>query len=113
MQGLPLCQTRTDEQSQIPQALGLGDPTPEWSAAFKFELEFMLKPDLKVWVMLGGAQQTVNLSDQGDMAFNRLEVPQLILVQPFGLAFFMIDFNGPAVAPDTGDARSLPPETVG
>lgn len=46
------------------------------------------------------------------MSLNRLEVPQLILVQPFGLPLFMIDFNGPAVTSDAGDARRLPIQAV-
>ena len=32
------------------------------------------------------------------------EVPQLILVQPFGLAFLVIDFHRPAMATNPGDA---------
>jgi hypothetical protein len=46
------------------------------------------------------------------MSLNTTEVPQLILIQPFRLAFFVIDFNGPAVASNTGDARSLPYQAV-
>jgi hypothetical protein len=34
------------------------------------------------------------------MALDGREVPQLILIQPFGLAFLVVDFNGPAVAAD-------------
>jgi len=55
-QGLPLRQTRADEQRQRPQALGLRHPTPEWCAAFKFQLEFAVKPVAKVRVVLSRTQ---------------------------------------------------------
>jgi hypothetical protein len=41
------------------------------------------------------------------MSLNRLEVPQLILVQPFGFTLFMVNFNGPAMMSDAGDAGRL------
>ena len=46
------------------------------------------------------------------MPLDGAEVPQLILVQPFGLAFLVVDFNGPAMAPNTGDACRLPHQAV-
>jgi hypothetical protein len=46
------------------------------------------------------------------MPLNGAEVPQLILVQPFGLAFLVVDFNGPAMVPNAGDASSLPDQAV-
>ena len=46
------------------------------------------------------------------MTLDGAEVPQLILVQPFGLAFLVVDFNGPAMAPNAGDARRLPHQAV-
>ena len=46
------------------------------------------------------------------MPLDGAEVPQLILVQPFGLAFLVVDFNGPAMAPNAGDARGLPHQAV-
>src|SRR5512140_1612089 len=46
------------------------------------------------------------------MSFNRLKVPQLILVQPFCLSLFMIDFNGPAMASDARQPRALPRELI-
>jgi hypothetical protein len=47
------------------------------------------------------------------MSFNGLEIPYLILVQPFLLALLVIDFNGPAVAIDACDPRRLPVQAVG
>ncbi len=47
------------------------------------------------------------------MAFNSLEAPQLILIQPFGFAFFMIDFNGPAMAADVANTLGLPLQALG
>ena len=46
------------------------------------------------------------------MPLDGAEVPQLILVQPFGLAFLVVDFNGPAMATNTGDACRLPHQAV-
>jgi hypothetical protein len=63
--------------------------------------------------MLGGTQQAVDYSDQGNGSLNGLEVPQLIPVPPFGLPLFVIEFNGPAVASDASDTRRLPPQAVG
>jgi len=37
------------------------------------------------------------------MTFDGAEVPQLILIQPFRLAFLVIDLNGPAVATNARD----------
>src|SRR6266699_2871450 len=42
----------------------------------------------------------------------RLEVPHLILIQPLRFAFFVIDFNGPAMASDAGEPPSLPVQLV-
>ena len=42
----------------------------------------------------------------------RLEVPYLILIQPIRLPLFVIDFNGPAMASDTGDPPGLPLQLV-
>src|SRR5947208_12001052 len=42
----------------------------------------------------------------------RLEVPHLILIQPLRFAFFVIDFNGPAMASDAGEPPSLPVQFV-
>ena len=58
--------------------------------------------------MLGGTQHAVDHGNQGDMSFDSAEVPQLILVQPFGFAFFVIDFNGPTMATNARDAGCLP-----
>ena len=46
------------------------------------------------------------------MPLNGVEIPQLILVQSFGLTFLVIDFNGPAMASDASDAVGLPEQTV-
>ena len=46
------------------------------------------------------------------MALDGAEVSQLIVVQPFRLAFLVIDFNGPAMAANTRDAGRLPHQTV-
>jgi len=46
------------------------------------------------------------------MPLNGAEVPQLILIQPFGLAFLVVDFNGPAMASNASDAWRLPYQTV-
>ena len=46
------------------------------------------------------------------MTFDGAKVPQLILIQPFRLAFLVIDFNGPAVATDARDACGLPNQAV-
>src|SRR3990172_12294722 len=46
------------------------------------------------------------------MTLDGTEIPQLILIQPFGLAFLVIDFNGPAMASNTRDACRLPDQTV-
>lgn len=47
------------------------------------------------------------------MPVYRLKVPDLILRKTIGFALFVIDFNGPAVASDAGDAFCLPVEAVG
>ena len=62
--------------------------------------------------MLGCSQETVGHGDQGDMFFNRLEIPYLMLIETFGLAFFMIDFNRPAMASNSGDATRLPIQAI-
>ncbi len=62
--------------------------------------------------MLGGSQQAVDYGNQGDVSLDRFEIPQLILVQPFVLAFLVIDFHGPAMAIDTGDPRRMPEQAV-
>ena len=41
-----------------------------------------------------------------------LKVPYLILVQPLGLAFLVIDFHRPAVTTDASDANGLPMQAV-
>src|SRR5512139_892892 len=46
------------------------------------------------------------------MPLNGAEVPQLILIQPFGLAFLVIDFHRPAMASNAGDAGSMPGQAV-
>src|SRR4030065_369543 len=46
------------------------------------------------------------------MALNGAEVPQLILIQPFGLAFLVVDFNGPAVTANARDPGRLPDQAV-
>jgi hypothetical protein len=42
----------------------------------------------------------------------RLEVPDLILIQPIRLPLCVIDFNGPAMASDAGDPPGLPWQLV-
>ena len=100
MQRLAASQAGADVECKTPQALGLGGPTPEWDAAIKVQLELTLKLGLEGGVMLGGTQQAIDCGDQGNMSLNGLKVPQLILVKPFGLSLFAIDFNRPAVASD-------------
>ena len=112
MQGLPLGQTSADEQGQTPQGLSLRSSPPGSWATFKSDLELTLKLLLKEGVMLGGSQDAVDHGNQGDMALNGAEVAQLILIQPFGLAFLVIDFNGPAVAANAGDACGVPVQAV-
>src|SRR3990172_291435 len=46
------------------------------------------------------------------MPLDGAEAPQLILVQPFVLAFLVIDFHRPAVAANTGDAGRMPKQAV-
>ena len=46
------------------------------------------------------------------MSLNGAETPQLILIQPLSLAFFMIDFNGPPMAANASDAVCLPDQAV-
>src|SRR5271157_984733 len=46
------------------------------------------------------------------MSFDGRKVPELILIQPFSLAFFVIDFDGPAVASNAGNTRRLPNEAI-
>ncbi len=72
-----------------------------------------MKPVLKGSVLLGYSQEAVYHGDQGAIVFNGLDIPSLILVEPFGLARFIIDFHGPAVASATRDTRCLPRQAVG
>jgi hypothetical protein len=111
-QGLTLGQTGADEQAQAPQAVRLCGSPPRSCAAFKLHLELALKLVAKVRIVLGCAQQAVHDGDQGDMPFDGAEVPQLILVQPFRLAFLVVDFNGPEVATNAGDPRGLTHQAV-
>ena len=46
------------------------------------------------------------------MALNGAEMPQLILIQPFGLAFLVVDFNGPAVTANACNPGRLPDQAV-
>ena len=62
--------------------------------------------------MLCCTQYAIDHGNQGDMSFNGAEAPHLILVQPFGLAFFVIDFNRPAMTANAGDALCPPDQTV-
>jgi len=98
VQVLLLAQTGADKHGQAPQALGLRHPLPKRGTAvlvrIKLKLELPLKFALKDGVVWGSTQETVDHGDQGDVSFHGAEVPQLILVKPFGLAFFVIDFNG-------------------
>ncbi len=112
LQGLAWSQADPDPQAQIPYRLSLRSPTPERSTAFPLYLEFPLKLFLKGRVVLGRSQQAVHHGDQGDISFNAPEVPELIPIQPFRLPFLVIDFNGPAVAPNPGDPRRLPDQAI-
>ncbi len=47
------------------------------------------------------------------MPVYRLEVPDLILIESIRFAFFVIDFNRPAMASDARDPPGLPVELVG
>lgn len=38
------------------------------------------------------------------MPLDGVKAPQLLLIEPFGLAFLVVDFNGPAVAANARDA---------
>jgi hypothetical protein len=60
----------------------------------------LLKFLKEVLIVLGCSQHTVGHGHQGDMPFNRLNVPDLIVGQPVCFPFFVGDFNGPAVPPD-------------
>src|SRR2546428_13211089 len=59
-------------------------------------------------IVLGGTQYARSDGDQGDMPGYRLAVPHVILLQPRRFAFFVRDFNGPAMASDAGEPSSLP-----
>ena len=47
------------------------------------------------------------------MFTDRVEIPDLILIEAIGLAFFVIHFHGPAMASNTGDAPRLPLQPIG
>ena len=63
--------------------------------------------------MGSGAQQAVGDGDQRDMPGYRGKVPDLILIEALGFAFFVLDFHGPAMAADTREAGGLPMQLVG
>jgi hypothetical protein len=63
--------------------------------------------------MGSGSQQAVGDGDQRDMPGYRGKVPDLILIEALRFAFFVIDFNGPAMAADTRDTGGLPVQLVG
>jgi hypothetical protein len=92
--------------------LGLSCSTSRGWIAFKIYLEYSLKSCAKDMVVLGCTQEGVDHGDKGDMALDRPEVPQLILVQSFCLAFLVIDFHGPAMASDASDASGVPDQAV-
>ena len=56
LQGVALVETSTDKESQTPQALGLGCPTPESRTALQIELELTLKLVLEDRILLSGSQ---------------------------------------------------------
>ena len=62
--------------------------------------------------MLGCAQQAISDGDQRDMPIYRVKVPDLILIESISFALFVRDFNGPAVASDTGDPLGLPVQFI-
>ena len=62
-------------------------------------------------VVWGGAQQGVGHGHQGDVFADRLKVPYLILRDPVGLAFLVIDFHRPAMPSDAGGG--VPGEAIG
>ena len=42
----------------------------------------------------------------------RPKVPHVILIEPIRFPFFVIDFNGPAMASDAGDSPGLPLQCI-
>ena len=64
-------------------------------------------------VELDPFEHTVSEADAGDVFFHRAELPHLILVQPFGLPFFMVDLNGPSMTTDAQDPPRTPMQAVG
>ena len=62
--------------------------------------------------MLGCTQYAIDDGDQANVSLDGLQVPHLILVEPFGLTLLVINFNGPAVASNARDARRLPVQAV-
>ena len=72
------------------------------------DLELTLKLCVKASVMLSCTQHAIDHGNQGDMSLDSVEAPQLVLIQPLSLAFFVIDFNGPAMTANTSDASCLP-----
>ncbi len=47
------------------------------------------------------------------MFLRRLEIADLILIEPIGFALLVIDFIGPAMASDSRDAECVPIQTIG
>jgi len=111
-----MTQASRNEHGEAPQTLRLRDPLPRPGTPvlveLQLKLELPLKCTVKDGVVLGGAQQAVDNGDESDMSFHGSEVPKLILVQPFGLAFLVIDFHGPPMTVDAGDACGLPRQAI-
>ena len=63
--------------------------------------------------MWGGAHQRIGHGHQGDVFTDRREVPYLILREPVGLAFLVIDFHRPAMPSDAGEGGGVPGEAIG
>ena len=75
-------------------------------------LELALKSFAKAGIVLAGSQWTVNNGNQCNMSLDSVEVPKLILVQAFILAFLVIDFHRPAITTFPCDVSSPPYQAV-
>ena len=62
--------------------------------------------------MLGGPQYAIGHGDQGDVFTDRLEVPDLILIESIDFAFFVIHFHRPAMPSDPSDAFGTPFQSI-
>ena len=103
---------RGDERGPGPQRLGLGVATPTACRPLQRRLDRALplvKPGL---IVLGGTPSALGHGAQCARPGYRLAGPSLLLLQPIRFPFFVIDFNGPAMASDAGDPPGLPLQLV-